>query len=244
MHPELFVEMAAVQRHHWWFAARRDILSELIKKLSLSANATVLEIGCGTGANLQMLDQHGALSAMEYDEKACAMANTLGACSVRAGGLPHDVPYADASFDLVCMLDVLEHIEDDEAALSRVLRLAKPGGLFLVTVPAYQWLWSDHDVEHQHFRRYTAQGLRAKALAAGWQIERAAYFNTLLFPLVAVARLAGKLLPRKHAVGTSLPVTRANSLLRKIFGAERHVVASRGGFPFGVSVVAVMRRPP
>lgn len=244
MSPELFVEMAAVQRHHWWYAARRDILSKRIQAMKLPVSASVLEIGCGTGANLHMLAQHGALSAMEYDDKARALANTLGACEVRPGGLPHDVPFADTSFDLVCMLDVLEHIEHDDQALARVLALARPGGRLLITVPAYQWLWSEHDAEHQHFRRYTASAIQAKALAAGWRVEQAAYFNTLLFPVVVVARLMAKLLGLKQAGSASLPAAPVNTLLRVLFSAERHVVAGRGGFPFGVSVLAVLRRPP
>ena len=243
MRPELFVEMAAVQRRHWWYAGRREILSSLIKAMKLPVNASILEIGCGTGGNLHMLGQHGALSAMEFDEKARALANTQGACEVRAGGLPHDVPFADASFDLVCMLDVLEHIELDGEALARVLALAKPGGRLLITVPAYQWLWSEHDAEHHHFRRYTAQAIQAKARAAGWHIQQAGYFNTLLFPVVVVARLMAKLFGLKQAGGSSLPAAPANTFLRALFSAERHWVAARGGFPFGVSVVAVLRRP-
>lgn len=243
MRPELFVEMAAVQQQHWWFTARRDILSAVIQKMRLPPQATVLEIGCGTGANLQMLAQHGMLSAMEYDPQARRMASSLNLCSVQPGGLPHDVPYADASFDLVCMLDVLEHIQDDEAALRRVLQLAKPGGRLLITVPAYQWLWSEHDTEHHHFRRYTATRLQTMARNAGWHTDRIGYFNTLLFPAVAGARLIAKLLRRPAPVGTHTPTPWLNSVLKKLFRAERNIVATHGGFPLGVSVVAVLRRP-
>ncbi len=235
--------MAAVQQEHWWYSARREILSTLIKKINLPHAATILEIGCGTGANLQMLSQHGALSAMEYDETAKSIANELGICRVLAGSLPNSVPYADASFDLICMLDVLEHIEDDQAALARVLRLLKPGGRLLVTVPAYQWLWSEHDMAHGHFRRYTARSLRHKAIDAGFSVEYAAYFNTLLSPMVASVRLIGKLFHRMDKTGTALPSHWINWLLKKTFSSERFFIAAYGGFPFGVSVVALLQSP-
>lgn len=235
--------MAAVQQQHWWYAARRDIVAAAIRRLHLPAHASVLEIGCGTGANLQMLSQHGRLSAMEYDPTARQLADALGICPVQAGGLPDDLPYAAQSFDLVCMLDVLEHIEDDQAALASVLRLLKPGGRLLLTVPAYQWLWSGHDTDHAHFRRYTVGGLRRVARRAGWVVDRAAYFNTLLFPAVAAVRLADKLLRRPHGTGTQLPPPRVNTLLTKLLRSERHVVAGFGGFPVGVSAMALLRRP-
>ena len=95
MRPDLFREMAAVQQTHWWFVARREILSAVVRRLRLPAQARILEIGCGTGANLAMLAQHGQLFAMEYDAAAREMAASLGVCTVHAGGLPEPVPFAD-----------------------------------------------------------------------------------------------------------------------------------------------------
>ncbi|MDP4076706.1 bifunctional 2-polyprenyl-6-hydroxyphenol methylase/3-demethylubiquinol 3-O-methyltransferase UbiG [Acidovorax sp. A1169] len=244
MRPELLAQMAAVQQTHWWFAARRDILSSVIDGLALpAAQPRVLEIGCGPGGNLAMLARHGSLSAMEYAPEARAAAGRLGLCPVEAGGLPEPVPFADGSFDLVCLLDVLEHVEHDDAALARVARLLKPGGRLLLTVPAYQWLWSGHDVDHHHHRRYTAGRVRAKATKAGLVVHRAGYFNTVLFPLIAIARLAGKLAGRKGGdTETALPSPWLNATLRTLFGAERPLVA-RMGLPFGTSVIAVLGRP-
>lgn len=242
MRPELFVQMAAVQQTHWWFVARRQILAAVIARLHLPQAARILEIGCGTGANLAMLRQQGQLCAMEYDAQARDIANALALCPVLAGGLPQPVPFADGTFDLVCLLDVLEHIEDDVAALARVARLLKPGGRVLLTVPAYQWLWSAHDSAHHHFRRYTAAGLRRTAERAGLPVLRAAYFNTLLFPLIAGVRLLGKLLARAEHSDAALPSVPVNALLRAIFASERHWVA-RTGLPFGTSVLAVLGAP-
>ncbi|MBK6592258.1 MAG: class I SAM-dependent methyltransferase [Burkholderiales bacterium] len=239
MRPELFDEMAAVQQTHWWFVARREILASVIQRLNLPPRPDILEIGCGTGANLAMLSEHGHVVAMEYDDVARGMAAKLAVCVVQAGGLPEPVPFADGTFDLVCLLDVLEHIEADAAAMTRVARLLKPGGRVLLTVPAYGWLWSAHDTAHHHHRRYTASAVRSLAGQAGLVVQRVGYFNTLLFPLIAGARLLGKLLSLSNRSDAALPNRWVNALLRLIFASERHVVAHTG-FPWGVSVIAVM----
>jgi SAM-dependent methyltransferase len=253
MRPEVYREMAAVQATHWWFAARRRILARLIGRLGLAADAQVLEIGCGTGGNLAMLAGFGRLQAMEYDDEARALAGAAGVCPVLPGGLPEPVPFEDGRFDLVCLLDVLEHVADDGAALQRITRLLKPGGRLLLTAPAYGWLWSAHDEAHHHHRRYTAAGLGRLATAAGLAPRQLGYFNSLLFPLVALARLAQAGVrrlrgPRDPGGGPAahsdagLPPAPLNRLLEAVFAAERFVLPRRP-FPFGVSVIGVFERP-
>ena len=244
MTPEVFRQMAEVQDRHWWFVARRRIIDAIVRSLRLPTDARLLELGCGTGANLAMLARHGQLQAMEYDADARAVASRLGHCPVDAGGLPDHLPYPPDRFDLVCLLDVLEHVADDAASLAAVARLLRPGGRVLLTVPAYAWLWSAHDVSHHHHRRYTRSQLVALAQASGLQVERAGYFNTLLFPLVAGVRLATRLIGRDGGEGSDarLPGAPLNALLQAVFALERHVVP-RWPLPFGVSAVAVLRRP-
>lgn len=241
MRAEVHAEMAAVQARHWWFSARRRILHALIESLRLPGDAAILDAGCGSGGNLAMLAGFGPLQAMEVDPEARARAAALGLCPVHAGRLPDTVPFDDAGFDLVCLLDVLEHVADDQAALARLARLLRPGGRMLVTVPAYGWLWSAHDEAHQHHRRYTATQLRARAAAAGLQPLRLGYFNTLLLPMIALARLSARLAGRQGGSDAAMPPRPLNALLEAVFAAERFVVP-HALFPAGTSVLAVLGR--
>lgn len=243
MRPEVHAEMAAVQARHWWFVARRRILAAVIETLDLPPGARVLDAGCGSGGNLALLARYGALQAMEFDAGARQRACALGFGPVLAGSLPADLPFAEGSFDLVCLLDVLEHVADDAAALQRLREVLVPGGRLLVTVPAYAWLWSAHDEAHHHHRRYTAGRIAVLASAAGLAIERLGYFNTLLFPAIALARLAGRALGRHGTSDARVPSAPVNRWLAAVFGIERRVVP-RALFPFGTSVLAVLRRPP
>jgi len=186
-----------------------------------------------------MLAGFGQLQAIEYDDEARFMADALGICPVRAGGLPSPIPFEDRSFDLVCLLDVLEHIEADFGALERAGRLLKPSGYLLLTVPAYQWLWSGHDVAHHHCRRYTVSMVNQRAQMAGLNVVRSGYVNTLLFPLIAIARLAAKVTGEKPNSDAALPRPLVNTILAKLFGLERHV-AKHYLFPFGTSALVVM----
>lgn len=231
--------MAAVQQRHWWFVARRRILARVIGALGLPPAARVLDAGCGSGGNLALLAGFGRLSAMEYDAPARAAAAALGVCPVSPGRLPDDVPFAAGAFDLICLLDVLEHIDDDGATLRALAARLAPGGRLLVTVPAYAWLWSAHDEAHHHRRRYTAAALARCAAGAGLAVRRLGYFNSLLFPAIAAARLAGRLLGRDGASDAGLPPAPVNAALQAVFAAERHL-APRWLFPFGTSVLAVL----
>jgi SAM-dependent methyltransferase len=234
-----YQQMAADEATHWWFAGRRRIVARLIETLVRPpAEAEILEAGCGTGGNLELLSTYGRLRAFEFDDMARRTAAEKTGMSIAYGALPDDLPYADASFDMIALLDVLEHIDDDKASLAALGRKLKPHGSILLTVPAMPWLWSRHDEIHHHKRRYTRSSLTEAIRAAGLEPKRIGYFNTLLFPLAVAHRLAEPL--RRQTGGTAAPPGPViNALFTRIFAAERHVV---GTVPllFGLSLFAVV----
>ncbi len=233
--------MAQTQEAHWWFAGRRKILRAIIAQLRLPACARILEIGCGTGGNLPMLTQFGTVCGVEIDDFALARAREVSNCEIQKGWLPDRIPFHGELFDLVCLLDVLEHVDDDEAALSAVAKRIKPGGLAVVTVPAYQWLYGSHDRLHHHYRRYSAGHLRRKAAVAGLRVLRLGYFNTLLFPLIAAVRLCKRVLPSGGQDEAALPGQKLNRWLYGVLSFEAAFVP-RAFFPFGATCIAVLER--
>jgi SAM-dependent methyltransferase len=238
----VFDRMAELDQLHWWFVARRRILAEVIRRVvKPPRKGRLLEVGCGTGHNFAMLKNFGRLDACELDYCARALATKRLRRKVEEAKLPDLSMFERNSYDLVALLDVLEHVRGDVASLRAIHRRLKPGGALLLTVPANPWMWSAHDAAHHHFRRYTKPQL-AKALRdAGFEVQLLSYFNSLLFPLIAAARIIAKLVGRE-AADDKLSSGAVNAALEKIFGLEAALVG-RIPMPFGVSLIAVARRP-
>lgn len=242
MEARVYERMAELDGEHWWFVARRDILQAVIERIVRPPqDARILEIGCGTGHNLAMLSKFGRVEATEMDRQARALAARRLGREVADAALPDLSAWPEGHFDLVALLDVLEHVPDDRSALEAIRARLKPGGKLLVTVPANKWMWSAHDVAHHHHRRYRRGELARLAGKCGFDVELLSPFNSLLFPLVSAARLAGRLTGRESA-DDAMPPRPVNAILKAVFGLEAGLVG-RFPLPFGVSLVAVLRRP-
>ena len=225
-------------RRHWWFRGRLAVLLAVLRRTLPRRPLRILELGCGSGNVLGSLREFGEVVGMETHPGLAAAARAAG-LDVRSGALPDDEVVPRAWADVVLLLDVIEHVNDDVAALRAARRALAPAGHLVVTVPAYPWLWSRHDVLLGHRRRYTARTLRRAVEAAPFRVERITYFNTLLFPAVVAARLA------KRAAGGEghdlvLPPVLVNRALTGVFALERHVV-SRLSLPVGSSLLLLAR---
>ena len=234
----VYQQMAELDDRHWWYRARREIIAELIRReAKLPKEAQILEIGCGTGHNLAMLSGFGHVDGLELDDEARALSEKRLGRKVLRSPLPELAGVADAHYDLVGAFDVIEHIEDDQAALASIARKLKPGGKFVMTVPAHQWMWTAHDVVNHHKRRYSKSSLRALIDGSPMRLEKIGYFNSLLFPLAVAERVASKL-RGKDSASVKLPPAPLNLAMEKVFAAERYL-AGRLPLPPGLSLFAI-----
>jgi SAM-dependent methyltransferase len=237
MERSVYDEMAALDQRHWWYRARREVIDALIRRTAPPADARILEIGCGTGHNLEMLSRFGTVDAIEVDGAARAIAEKRLGRPVLNAPLPALDGVAERAYDLVAAFDVIEHISDDHAALASIARRLKPGGAFVMTVPAHQWMWSAHDSVNHHHRRYSKRGLKRLIEGSPLKLERLGYFNSLLFPLAVGQRLAAKM-ARTDRSDVTMPPAPLNQALERVFAFERRLVG-RVPLPIGLSLFAV-----
>jgi SAM-dependent methyltransferase len=234
----VYDNMAELDQRHWWYRARRQVIAALIRRKALPpAGARVLEIGCGTGHNLEMLGEFGDLDALELDAAARAIAERRLGRPLLTAPLPELRGVAERHYDLIAALDVIEHIDDDKASLASIARRLKPGGKLVMTVPAYQWLWSAHDVVSHHKRRYSKGSLKKLIDGSPLRIESIGYFNSLLLPAAVAERLASKIRGKEEA-DLWLPPRPINATFQTLFAAERHLIG-RVPLAAGLSLFAV-----
>lgn len=244
MDESLYDEMFRLESRHWWFVARRRIiLSLLAKHFQPNGSRRVCDIGCGCGMMLLDLRNAGYEPiGIDTSEKALEYCHARGVQALQ-GQLPEHLNLKPESIDAVLMLDVLEHLDDDQTALVSAARLVKPGGLLIATVPAYQWLWTERDQFHHHKRRYSAKGWRQLlGSAEGFQPLTVSHFNSMLIPPMLLARLISKVIRAKSAGDLWVPPLGINSALARTFAFERHLLRGQLTLPFGLSLLAIMRK--
>jgi SAM-dependent methyltransferase len=240
-----YAEYAEIQHRHWWFVGRRRIIGEFCAAHlePRSPQRRILDIGCGTGTMLGELRRFGDVHGVDAEAAAVEYCHSQGETQVVLGQ-GDTVPFPDGSFELVSLLDVIEHVDDDQTLLAEARRVLAPGGRILVTVPAFEWMWGEQDVIAHHTRRYTGRQLRDSLQRAGFEVTTLTHFNTFLFPPIAAIRLVKRVLPDPEHVRSDFELNkpgRLNSLLTRIFSAEAKRVARRG-FPVGVSILAFATR--
>ncbi len=230
-----------LQFSHWWFKGKSAVIVALLEKYAAAGNSAILDIGSGFGALIPVLKKFGAVDALESHKESHERLKELGAAEV------FDIPdfpenYPPKRYDLVCLFDVLEHLEDDVKALGIIRdKLLKPGGKCMITAPAYMWLWSEHDEAHKHYRRYTKTGLKRVFDAAGFKAVKISYFMTLLFPFAAVQRLLLRQKCLRLDSELKMPGETMNGVMEFIFSFERHLI-NKINLPYGLSIIAVAEK--
>jgi len=235
--------MYEVEGKHWWFAGRRHIIAGFVERACRDLGEVrprILDVGCGTGANLQMLSRFGVAEGVDVSVAALDFCRARGLAKVKQGAA-ESLPYEDAAFDLVTGLDVVEHLDDDIAGLKEMRRVLRPGGRAVLFVPAFMFLWGVQDDISHHRRRYTLPDLKRKLREAGLTVERATYANLTFFAPILLGRQLMRLIGWRPASENNITISALNGLLGRIFSVESWWLR-RLNFPFGVSIVCVAKR--
>lgn len=244
MEQHAYREQFELEDTHWWFEGRRAVIRALLARVGLTPGLRVLDAGCGTGRNMLEFAALGTVEGVDASPDAIEFCRRRGVPAVRQSEI-ESLPFDAGSFDLILATDVIEHLRDDRAALNELRRVAASGGRLLATVPAYQWLWSRHDVAHHHFRRYTLRGLRERLAATGWTPIAWSYFNTALLPAIAAVRLLGRLQANGDGERPDLKLTppMLNRLLEQPMRIEASLIERGAHLPAGVSIGLVAVAP-
>lgn len=229
------------EESHWWFAARSAIVREVIERYgNLKPGDTILDVGCGTGAIMKLLSEKYRMIGIDMSPLAVEYSRKRGLKDVFLMPL-QEFPRDKYNVKAVILLDVIEHIDDDIDVLRHAGDIVGKDGRVIITVPAYKWLWSSHDLVNHHKRRYTAARLRETLAKAGLEPVKMTYYNSLLFPLAVVKKVVGKWKAAdKASQAVDQPSGFVNSLFYSVFASERHLVPNVR-LPFGVSLLAVAR---
>lgn len=241
MEDAAYGEMYEREESHWWFRGRRAVISSLLSLSRLPERPRLLDAGCGTGGNLLAFSALGPAVGVDPSAEATSFCRERGLSRVARGRLDA-LPLRGGRFDLLFACDVLEHVEDDRAALGELRRVAARDALLVVTVPAYQFLWSEHDEVLHHLRRYTAGELTDVVVASGWEPEVVTYFNSVALPAVAALRLLAR--NRGGRGRSDLDRTPAflDEVLVRPLEWEARAIARGVRLPAGVSLALCCRR--
>lgn len=243
----LYQDFYNLATKHWWFIARRRIVFSMIDRfLPGREQLKILDVGCGTGSTLKELEKFGYAIGVDISEEAVKFCKLRGCVNVYKVEEKKRLFFEDDTFDLITALDMIEHIDDDCAALAEYYRIIKKGGILLVTVPAYDFLWGPHDEVNDHKRRYIAKELRNKVEKTGFTVKKMTYFDTFLFlffVLVRTGHRVNKMVNSGYKARSDLKMRRPwiNYLLKIIFSLEDPLL-KKLNFPYGASLLCVAEK--
>ena len=242
MEQQAYRQQFELEDEHWWFRGRRAVIWAMLARAGVHGPLRVLDAGCGTGRNLLEFGVLGSAQGVEISSEAIEFCAARGIHGITQSPI-ENMPFEDATFDLVLATDVIEHLADDRAALTELRRVAAPGATLLVTVPAYNWLWGPHDEIYHHHRRYTLSTLRAAVVASGWTPVLDSYFNSLLLAPAAAVRLAARFRPAKddRRLDVNLTPRALNRVLVAPMELEAALIRRGVRFPAGVSIGIICR---
>ena len=245
MDQKFYQEYYKLEREGWWFKARLSILENYCQAIITNPDMKILNVGAATGATSEMLSKYGKVTSLEYDEFCCKFLKEKTGIEAINASLT-ELPFENNSYDIICALDVIEHIENDNKAVEEIYRVLKPKGKYFITVPAFQSLWSNHDVVNHHFRRYKKKQLNKLIENTNLKIDHSTYFNFWLFIPISITRFILNNIPRKkdsNLSGSDNEILQSsniiNRILYRIFHSEKFLLRINIKFPFGISILTI-----
>ncbi len=242
----LYQDFYNMETKHWWFVARNKIVFSLLDKyLPNKKRLEIVDVGCGAGSVLKKLEKYGYAVGVDISDDAVKFCKLRGCTKVFVVD-QEGLPFKDNTFDLVTAMDTIEHIDDDSAALAEYYRIIRKGGVLLVTVPAYDFLWGPHDEVNEHKRRYVAKELRNKMEKVGFTVKKMTYFDTFLFPFFVLIRMGhrvSKMINSNYKTHSDLKMRSPliNYLLKIVFSLEDPLL-KKLNFLYGASLLCLAKK--
>jgi 2-polyprenyl-3-methyl-5-hydroxy-6-metoxy-1,4-benzoquinol methylase len=235
----IYQKQRELQNSHWWFRGRKDIVKYILKNIIKNNHNLILDIGSGSGGMISAIKELGTIESVELNKKLFYDLKKMNIKKIYHYDITKKRP--NKKYNIITLFDVLEHIKNDEELLLQINNnLLKKRGVLVITVPAYNWLWTIHDDLNIHYRRYTKKEINRKLKKARLSIIKSTYFMTLLFPLAIASRVKIKLFQLK-SLDLYMPPFFVNKVLHNIFVFERRII-DKISFPFGLSILIIAQK--